>query len=251
MPITVRHREKFSLIAVAVVAATLAGCSSPSNVPSSGVKSPSSATKLTPPLDVFNISLVDPFHGWALTVAGATKGIRVLKTKDGGSNWELATPPQLGELEPDGAYELFPGLRLEESWLIVNTRSNGTLLLRTSDGGSTWEILPRADPARPVPSSLPSPGGKSGPVFLDTQHGWIGSGPSTKGQGHLYATDDGGKSWHEQALPLPATTAAADVRVSAPRFFSPTVGVKGSRLLFVTHNQGATWVQLYPPVAHR
>jgi photosystem II stability/assembly factor-like uncharacterized protein len=299
MPITVRHRERLSLIAVAVVAATLAGCSSPAYVPSSGVKNPS-GTKLTPPLDLFNISLADPLHGWALAVEGAPKRLRVLKTKDGGSNWELATPPQLGDLEANGAYGLFPGLRPEESWLIVNTRANGTLLLRTSDGGgtwsksslpldtqsgcslfllddhhawvmahhagmghdyvtllstqdggSTWEILPPADPGSPVPSSLPSPGGKSGPVFLDTHHGWIGSGPSTKGQGHLYATNDGGKSWHEQALALPATTAAAGVKVSAPRFFSPTVGVidvewygndgTGGLIIFQTADGGATW----------
>src|SRR5581483_6435115 len=61
------------------------------------------------------------------------------------------------------------------------------VVLRTRDGGRTWDMVICTDPRSREAGDL---------VFADSTHGWlVGWG------GLLLATTDGGSTWHEQALP--------------------------------------------------
>jgi photosystem II stability/assembly factor-like uncharacterized protein len=89
----------------------------------------------------------------------------------------------------------------------------GVEVLRTTDGGATWQtvtITSNTTPSRP--GSLPFSGVKSGISFISPTTGWI-----TGMMEGLYQTHDGGFTWYRQSLPLPDTLPRA-----TPVYFADT-----------------------------
>ncbi len=77
---------------------------------------------------------------------------------------------------------------------------NGPLVLRTTDGGTTWyDVTPRAAGASII-----------GTDFSDAGHGWLATVANEAGPLTIYRTADGGKSWAKTTTNL--TTMGAQVR---------------------------------------
>jgi photosystem II stability/assembly factor-like uncharacterized protein len=115
-------------------------------------------------------------------------------------------------------------------------------LYHTSDGGSTWTMLP----ANGIPTG--------GVYFLDALHGWIDSTAPEAGLGHdvLYATTDGGKSWNLIGpLPQSATMSwvygVGNYRLTFSRDASGELRgwYIGNGVLFTTTDAGHSWQALF------
>ncbi|MBN1666302.1 MAG: hypothetical protein JW862_04415 [Anaerolineales bacterium] len=171
-------------------------------------------------------------------------------TTDGGLNWQ-AIPVPFGS----GALSF---VNPQQGWLMlslgVGAGSMAVAVFRTEDGGSNWQQVYTNDPNLPeAGDSLPLGGLKSGITALDRQTAWVYGTIYAPGQVYLYKTVDGGQSWMQQSLPLPANAENSEIVVEGPAFFSLQDGLLALRLygeaarvaLYWTRDGGITW-QLAP-----
>jgi photosystem II stability/assembly factor-like uncharacterized protein len=128
----------------------------------------------------------------------------------------------------------------------------GAAILKTSDGGVTWEYQRRGK------VSAASNEWFYDVVFVDSLHGWCvgGKGAYPANQGIVLHTSDGGRSWSEQPFELTATTDW----LFGVTFLDSTlgwvvggewggVGVGGK--IFKTVDGGNNWTELDIPTSKR
>jgi N-acetyl-anhydromuramyl-L-alanine amidase AmpD/photosystem II stability/assembly factor-like uncharacterized protein len=173
---------------------------------------------------------------WVVAAAAGRTPLTLFRTGDAGLTWSLsplpvsrgvdvAAPVDLQVLDDS---HLTLGIRLEP-----NRRSfSRGMVLRTSDGGTTWSALP-----------LPAAGRVLFPTISD---GWLVTGLSGE---RLYSTHNRGKSWVPVA-PRVRVPALASTAYDLPTFWSATEGViplsiaagDRSKLVFATtSNRGRSW----------
>ncbi len=221
--------------------------------------------------------LPDGQHGWAVGSSGAG-GLTlsaILRTADGGANWELVSFP--GE-----SSETLTGVCfVSEStgWIV----GHGGLILATTDGGQTWteQTSGTGRKLQKVHFINQYEGWVTGGwqdgssylvlkttnggltwlnqsfgttcyscddiIFADSQHGWI-VGRDNALDPHIHRTTDGGDSWVRQTVPAGAGP------VSAIDFVTPKIGwattssiyeAPAGAILYTTSG-GATWtIQAY------
>jgi photosystem II stability/assembly factor-like uncharacterized protein len=170
--------------------------------------------------ELMSLSFADALHGWAIGIHGA-----VVATTDGGGSWQQVGTVGMGGIIQDACFvdalrgwavESMPGtimatsdggktwrrqgvLELGESWPMAVTFTDAThgwvvclgnsgygtggRILMTSDGGKSWKAVAAGAPF-------------SGIGFADPLHGYA-AGP----YGSVYATADGGVTWHAQNVP--------------------------------------------------
>jgi photosystem II stability/assembly factor-like uncharacterized protein len=175
-------------------------------------------------LRFFNSSL-----GYA--VASQVDGPQFAVTRDGGATWALRDDPLVRALRfPDAVFFLTPqtgwmgGTAVEEDGRALRPH-----MIRTVDGGSTWQE-----------ASFPQQIGRN-PIdlfFLDSNRGWLilwNSNPST-----LMKTTDGGRTWSEDSRWIQA--ASPNDAPRAVRFVSQQFGVLvvGDAVL-TTADGGTSW----------
>jgi photosystem II stability/assembly factor-like uncharacterized protein len=145
----------------------------------------------------------------------------VERSSDGGRTWRLSLP----FVDPNGEAAGQPyALDARHLFLAVvegaAAGSQGQALFTSSDGGLHWRLISHTSPSSKLRGSLPFGCDKNGFAFATPSRGWAG-GYCAGGAPFFYRTDDGGHSWHRQALSAPRECACD---TSAPLFFSPTVG---------------------------
>ncbi len=125
----------------------------------------------------------------------------MLRTSDRGASWHTST---LQDTALTGGYVDSPYfINPQEGWTDVVRVDDVYLttmdIFHTSDGGQTWQKIGGTT----VPSShLSIKGYKTGIACKDTQTAWVGVIDNTP-NAFLYATSDGGQTWHTQPLPIP------------------------------------------------
>lgn len=122
-----------------------------------------------------DVDMFDSQRGLALANGGY-----VLRTEDGGNQWVAALPSYVLAEGWNYCTDLFV---LDDQIAYVAGNDGPSPMLKTSDGGVTWETL-----AYPTTTQIQSI------WFVDEQHGWIGRGYTT---GWIYRTADGGTTWDE------------------------------------------------------
>jgi photosystem II stability/assembly factor-like uncharacterized protein len=191
-----------------------------------------------------SVHFASPRGGWALAELGregATHPV-VFTTLDGGRSWrharlplpELLLPAASASFAPAGGDRVFLLLKQEG-----DTASNVGFLLESSDGGRSWQSLPRPPQAGQI-------------SFESGRDGWLAGGfPGSK----LWRTEDGGRSWTQVKLAgLPETgghwVSYLPPRISAGgRGLLPTVwpgseGLGTRAILYSTADAGRTWKRL-------
>jgi photosystem II stability/assembly factor-like uncharacterized protein len=193
-----------------------------------------SGTRLEGVTDVFFSSTSRAYL--AGVASGALDRLMVLGTVNGGASWR----EQVVEGSALGEGQVYARARVcfvdaAHGWLLGEVATSAAFslgeLLRTSDGGATWERLPR-----------PPAVGRF--TFVDAERGFMTGAPVSE---RLYRTVDGGRSWQELSLPVSAATGMA--LYDLPTFHSPNRGgvavtLRGEapRLLtFVTEDGGDSW----------
>ena len=201
---------------------------------------------------------LDDRRGWA---AGHGD---VVRTDDGGETWTSLTPDNV-----DTSYrsQIRASQFLDDrrGWLAGNEAS----LLRTADGGVTWEPAFAEPLRRASPVATPLAAGARPHFwdifFADDQTGWV-----VGEEGTILATRDGGTTWTRQSTGLKDAKSAAKLEripmargsvvidagdrtpgftISAVRFVDPSRGWiagfyagLGRSLILRTEDAGATWV---------
>jgi photosystem II stability/assembly factor-like uncharacterized protein len=129
--------------------------------------------------------------------------------------------------------------------------SEAVEIYQSADGGATWTSVFHNDASQPGSSdSLPLGGIKNGMTFLDASTGWVTGTIPADGEVYLYVTHDGGVSWSQQSVPLPAGYETYQYNPQPPIFFgsegllplniyTPSGGYE--QTFYVTHDGGATW----------
>jgi hypothetical protein len=195
---------------------------------------------------VQNAFFQDSARGWVLATAADSGQPVLLRTINGGATWT-----SYGSLPFNGGYIQFlddlNGFVLSGEGSGMNKQA--VKLYKTIDGGATWTLKYANDPSQPN-NTLPFSGHKNGMTFRDNTRGWVGGDIPTPGFVYFYRTDDGGTTWVQQPLPLPAGYESAGVLITAPTFFSLNEAVlpvwmstnAGRDLfLYVTHDGGSNW----------
>lgn len=222
--------------------------------------------------------------------AGGSKGT-VLRTSDGGENWEVIKVPNAEKLDFRGikgidektAVAVSAGLAEEGQARIYRTedagktwqqvwqtdqkgvfldgvafwdKKNGIIfgdpidshlyLLKTADGGKTWELLSPAGLAANLPNEASFAASNSTMVVQGSKNVWIGTGGADHAR--VFYSSDRGQSWKVTDTPMKANASSG---IFGLRFWDANHGIavggdyKADKEAFeniiVTQDGGKTW----------
>ena len=167
-------------------------------------------------------------------------------TTDGGLNWESFVTPFSGGI--------FHFIDEENGWMMadlgVGAGSMAVSIFQTGDGGQTWERVYTNDPNLDgAGETLPLGGIKGTLLPLDAQTLWVGGVVYAPGTIYLFRSDDGGGTWSQVELTLPANASASELSVENILFVSAERGIIMLRVtsdspqvvLYKTEDGGETW----------
>jgi len=197
-------------------------------------------TDVTPERGLAGVSgafFLDSYRGWlAGTTPGLPSRLLVLDTADGGTSWRErsldASDAPGGQPYAEAQVHFADAAH---GWLLGRLATGSAVslgaILRTADGGESWERLP----APPAAGRI---------VFASAERGFMTGAPVSE---RLYRSLDGGRSWQDLALPVSA--APGQALYGLPHFTTPldgtlSVTLAGRRprlLTFVTRDGGLTW----------
>jgi photosystem II stability/assembly factor-like uncharacterized protein len=169
-------------------------------------------------------------------------------TGDGGLNWTISSTPFSGG---DLSF-------IDESngWMLadlgVGAGSNAVAVFQTKDGGATWTQTYTNDPNLPgAGDSLPLGGIKSDLIPLNMQTAWVSGVTYASGTAYLFRTDDGGHTWAQVTLALPAGAENFELGIDKDqmKIFSAKDGFLVVRMsgeanqtaVYTTNDAGNTW----------
>ncbi len=194
---------------------------------------------------------LDADHAWLFIGSEVGSEGDLLWTADGGQTWQTVSlsfhPIRMQFLSPTEGYIL--------SSLGVGAGSMAVALYHTTDGGLTWEQIFTNDPnLLDASDDVPLSGIKDGMTFRDAQTGWITGTVYADGEPYFYRTDDGGRTWEPQPLPLPEAFSQSQVLLEQPQFFNEQEGLMAATLLgevnarvvYRTTDGGETWEVGFP-----
>ncbi len=151
----------------------------------------------------YQFTAFSSFVAWAAssdTAAGSPTGTtQIFHTVDGGRTWTSAT------ILTNSTVSIH-FVNASEGWLLSNEGgAAGSMevdIHHSTDGGRTW-VKVESTRANDQSSGLPFAGAKAGMTFLNTTRGWVTGAIAADDWIYLYMTDDGGRTWRQQKLPLP------------------------------------------------
>jgi hypothetical protein len=166
-------------------------------------------------------------NGWALESSATS--LSIAHTADKGAHWSttaIASPFTAAQTFNGHASTFFPDT--QHGFLMLGLQSGSAfrlgVLLRTTDGGATWQ-----------PAPTPPVGGDL--TFTDATHGFMGPGPAGD---ELFQTSNAGQTWQRVTLPL----FSADLKTAASAITLPTFtdATHGALLRTYTTDQGTSVV---------
>ena len=176
-----------------------------------------------------SICFVDSLYGWIAGDSGT-----IIHTTDGGANWTTQDTQTTNDIQ----FVFFLNRNL--GWVSefnFTTTPYGTVLLRTTNGGATWQRQPY-----PVENLF-----MTCILFTDSLHGWMGGKPNA-----IVKTIDGGATWSPATID---TTTLAFFPVLDIKFYNEKYGYASGGILDVagviwkTTNGGENWQAIDPSFA--
>lgn len=178
--------------------------------------------------------------------------LRLYYTHDGGKTWNNISPSE--NVQFQDKLEYGKDISFTDSlhgWVVrQNLDKTATVILRTADGGQSWDV-----------SALPNGDHVSSIQYVNPSTGWIMAYVNLNEQDQqkvLYHTTDGGATWKKVAQSsrmissksgsgLPDQGSMVGMGFSSGNQGFVAINLDSSVKLFKTSNQGKTWT----PVLHR
>ncbi|MCL2463231.1 MAG: hypothetical protein FWF44_11240 [Defluviitaleaceae bacterium] len=193
---------------------------------------------------------LDQNVGWAVSFnpypTGDAASFTIYRTADGGADWASAGVPAdwCGGADMDF-------IDADRGWLLVHLGvacgSEGVAVMRTTDGGETWETVSVTDFDKNTAGCIGIGGDKNGISFSDANNGWVG-GSDASGLIYLWATHDGGYTWQKQDVPAADGMPDAFYITYPPQVYPNGHGIlyicdTGTMrtLFYATDDSGETW----------
>ena len=238
-------QKKAFLPLILTISFSLAGCSGlpvesppgPSAIQTDNITDNASREPFAPS----SIKMITGTAGWALN------GYHLIRTRDGGNQWEDITLPGKIANPRDIITEFLDD---NTAWLATSAeKGSGVTVFRTGDGGRSW--MSASVPAESTGSELIL----LSLNFIDSEHGWLMVQPEhgmNSSPGQLFATTDGGAAWSQIAT----TSGTENIDPGALPFGGEVVfrdsatgwvvGANASTApnrLYITQDGGHTWQQ--------
>jgi photosystem II stability/assembly factor-like uncharacterized protein len=129
--------------------------------------------------------------------------VAIYRTADGGRSWQ-----HVGDATADQGWPTsLQFVDRTHGWLFINmgaaAGSQGVAFYGTVDGGATWTKLSETD-VNGTSGQLPFGCNKGLPVFLNSSTGWIPGTCNAVGRPFFLVTHDGGRTWNDAGIALPA-----------------------------------------------
>jgi photosystem II stability/assembly factor-like uncharacterized protein len=187
--------------------------------------------------------------GWLLVTRGLGAGnewVDLYHTQDGGVSWSHLAWSNT-EADPYGSIPsggLKSGISFSDrhsGWIAGSAPIDAVYLLRSLDGGQTWQPYPLS-----LPEEVAVSGPSSPPIFFDEQQGVLAVGVYTVTDAPglvFFWTQDGGETWQPSPV-LEGRFTAEDWVDSQHGFVAEANDYNQTRLL-VTQDGGVTW-DAYP-----
>lgn len=164
--------------------------------------------------------------GWIIGVPADDYGV-ILHTTDGGKNWTRQGSP---ETIPNIALNDVRAIDACNAWAVGDADSNYATILKTMDGGKTWT---RCGSPGLIPDF-----GANGIGAVDSRVAWVVGGNGTNGI--IIHTEDGGKTWVQQA----SNTNASLYKMAVVDRYNAWItgnGDNGYAIILRTSDGGRTW----------
>jgi photosystem II stability/assembly factor-like uncharacterized protein len=123
---------------------------------------------------LYDVTFASPSEVWAVGPGGT-----ILHSADAGLSWSAQQSGTFADLDSAS----FPDA--QHGWVCGGVSGTASVLLATSDGGTTWDAQ--------TPAGLK--GDLASVSFVDDQHGWLGTD-----DGHVLRTTNGGLTWTTSRL---------------------------------------------------
>ena len=148
---------------------------------------------------------------------------RILKTNDQGNNWFVVN------VDPARYYNYLEAID-NNNVFALSTAYQTNQLLKTSNGGSSWQILP-------LPTALSALGKMTYACFISPAIGWV-SMYGGDNNGYIFKTIDGGNNWV-----LKNNVSATSYSCDKMKFLDQNTGfaISYQNVVFKTSNSGILW----------
>jgi hypothetical protein len=197
-----------------------------------------------------DVSFLNPRQGWVVAYSEAQGSLLLYRTTDSGATWtDEGSTEACGSICP----ELVDFVTPMDGWReTIAPMAAAVRIDRTVDGGKTWSAV--QNPAQWPSSGLVSLARVQNAFLADTlppNDDLTTTGNSMDHFSPLWMTTDGGATWQQAAIALPAADTSAEPYIGLPTFLAgTTAGVlpialfKGSTTsiaFYTSSDAGITW----------
>ncbi|MHC4824080.1 MAG: WD40/YVTN/BNR-like repeat-containing protein [Planctomycetota bacterium] len=155
------------------------------------------------PLDFRDLEVLSPDE-IVLMAAGPGENSRVFRTEDRGSTWLLCAINE----DPEGFWDGIAFWDSQRGLLIGDPVDGKLTILRTADGGRTWEPTPRGGIPDAIPGEYAFAASGTSIAVAGESQAWIATGGSVA---RVYRSQDGGDSWEIVQTPISAGTPGSGI----------------------------------------
>ncbi len=188
-----------------------------------------------------DVHALDADRAWILSIGNGSSS-RIYHTSDGGSSWVL----QFVNRDTAAFYDCLSFGSPESGVAFADASSGRTNILRTMNGGATWELVPAAN----VPAPLPGEGAFAASGQCVAHDGNGGAYVATGSPGaRLFRSPDAGTHWTPLETPFVRGSAAGltGIAFNGDRGIAVAADIgrlrtdTSSNVVGITTNGGNTW----------